>query len=306
MYYIDSNSLKNIREIMNIYSPMYYNLTRLNRYKIRMPSHELEKTIPHIFFTKPDCYMFAKESNGGTLNTEIGRRPEFNALLKSHPELFRSLQEDQGNPSPFINQLCNKAYSFELQDTIIKTRDSAETANDWKVVYGHRANDSRAANTINIDFVDDRNMSVFHTIEIWVNYIDLITKGLIKPHPYNRLNKILDYAASAYYFLTAEDGKTILYYCKLIGLFPTNIPESVLGASSGLSTNKLEYSIQFQYSMKNTSPLVLEDFRRITNSSDSDRDTGTYLNGIATPTWHDDVKIIEKANGVFQLIYKRG
>lgn len=303
---IDSNTLKNIRSTMNIDSPISHNLTKLNRYKIRMPSHEIDNTIPHIFITKPDCYMFAKESNGSVLNSNIGSRPEFNALLKSHPELFRTLQENQGNPGPFINQLSNAAQSYDVQDTIIKTRESAETLNDWKVIYGHRANDSRSANTLNIDFIDDRKLNVYHTIEIWVNYIDLITRGFIGPHQDNRLNNILDYACSIYYFLTAEDGKTIIYYSKLVGVFPTNIPESVFSASSGLNTSKLEYSVQFQYSMKSTSPLVLKDFKNITNSKDNDGDSGTYINGIGGPTWHTNVKLVEKPGGIFQLIYQRG
>lgn len=306
MSYITNNEIKTLRKQMNMDSPIGNNMRYLNRYKIRMPSHELEKTIPHIFITKPDCFMFAVDSGGSVINSVIGKRPEFNRALKTHPECFRSLQANQGNPGPFINQLCNAATSFDIQDTIIKTRESAETANDWKVMYGHRANDSRASNTINIDFYDDRHLQVFNTLDIWVNYIDLMSKGLISPHQNNRLNKILDYACSAYYFLTSEDGKTVLYYCKLIGIFPTNVPESVFGASSGLATSKAEYSVQFQYSFKDTSPLVVSDFMNITNSSNSDIDVNPYCDGIASETWHNSVKLIEKENGKLQLIYQRG
>jgi hypothetical protein len=168
-----------------------------------------------------------------------------------------------------------------MSDRVIKTRDSVETSNDWKVVYGHKMNDSLGAGTFNVTFKDNRYKTVFNTLDAWVTYIDLITKGYIKPDKTNRDDKILDYACSAYYFMTAEDAETILYYCKYVGVFPLNIPDSAF--SSG--NKSLDYNIQFQYSNKDTTPAVINDFNAINSYKDTKEHLPIYKDGRVQDTW---------------------
>lgn len=233
---------------------------KFNRYKRRNPEEELEKMYHYIFFTKPDCHFFEPYSNGSTINPEIESLYQFNDILKFNKNIFTNLQLDQGGGGNFISYFSNNVVDIDANDRIIKTRDSVETPNDWKTVMGHRMNDSLAANTVNVSFRDVRSRLVFKTIEAWILYIDLITKGYITPTRTNRDDKILDYGGSIYHIVTSEDGSSIIHYCKYLNVFPLNIPDSAYGINN---SNGLEYNIQFQYSCKDVTPAVVVDFNKI-------------------------------------------
>ena len=300
MYELDNSSMRSLRKHLNADRPSKYKeQTMFNRFRIRHPDSELENAIAYVFFTKPDCYMFAKYSAGGTWNKKITDQYQFHDTLRTDPQLFLQLQQDQDNNN-FMSVLYNHYESFSTSDRVIKTRDSVETANDWKVVYGHKINDSLGAGTFNVTFNDNKNRDVFKLIEIWVNYIDLITKGYISPHPDNRDEKILDYASSMYYIVTSEDGASIIHYCKYDGVFPVNIPDSAFSHDGGKIDANLSYNIQFQYSLKDPSPAAIKDLILLTKdydnggyraASNGQHMTYTWCNGFYVKETNDGYKL---------------
>lgn len=297
MYEISNNDMINLKKHLNIDHPSKYKeQCMFNRFRLVHPDTELENAIGYVFFTKPDCYMFAKYSAGTTWNKKVTDQYQFHDVLKTDPQLFLQLQQDQ-ETNNFMSILYNHYEGFDTSDRVIKTRDSVETSNDWKVVYGHKINDSLGAGTINVSFKDNRNRDVYKLIEIWINYIDLISRGYISPHPDNRDEKILDYGASMYYLVTSEDGSSIIHYCKYDGVFPINIPDSAFSDSNGKIDTKLSYNIQFQYSLKDSSPAVMKDLILLTK----DYDNGGYLaasNGQhMTYTWCNGFYIDETDKG---------
>ena len=297
MYELDNTSMRKLRKQLNIDTPSKYKeQTMFNRFRIKHPDSELDNAIAYVFFTKPDCYMFAKYSAGATWNKAVTDQYQFHDTLRTDPQLFLQLQQDQDNNN-FMSVLYNHYESFDTTDRVIKTRDSVETANDWKVVYGHKINDSLGAGTFNVTFSDNRNRDVFKLLEIWINYIDLITKGYISPHPDNRDEKILDYAASMYYIVTSEDGASIIHYCKYDGVFPINIPDSAFSHSGGKIDTSLNYNIQFQYSLKDPSPASMKDLILLTK----DYNNGGYIapsNGQhMTYTWCNGFYVEETKEG---------
>lgn len=288
-----------IRRIHDIEPPSeYQNILQINRFKKAFPGEEYENGFGFIFFTKPELNFFERGTNALQYNPEILKIPHFQDTLKFFPEVFRTLQNNQGG-GPLVLPLCNLVKNFSTKDTVIKTRESAETANDWKIIYGHRMNDSKASDTIDFQFSDDRNLMVYKTIEAWVNYISLISEGYITPHPMNRLNKILDYASSIYYFLVAEDCTSILYYTKLIGAFPINIPESSMAYDLG-NFKPLEYNVTFQYSFKDTSPLVIKDFNNVMGTYGSYVSNFNKEGNCAGTTWVNNV-FIEETDKCYKL-----
>ena len=66
----------------------------------------------------------------------------------------------------------------------------------------------------------------------------------------SNLNKVLDYAASAYYFLLGPDGEEILYWSKFTGVFPTASPSAEFSWKKGELMATPNYSIPFAYSWK--------------------------------------------------------
>jgi hypothetical protein len=292
-YEISEHDLELIREYSNFEEPTHEKLWhRFNRFRLRHPDEELTNMIPYVVFTKPECNFYKEYSNGSSYNEEITSLYQFNDLLKHHPRVFQNLQANQGN-GDYITTFSNSFESIDISDRVIKTRDSVETSNDWKVVYGHKMNDSLGAGTFNVTFRDNRFKTVYHTLEGWVNYIDLITKGFITPTRRHRDDKILDYAASAYYFMLAEDFQTILYYCKFIGVFPLNIPDSAFTSSS----KALDYNIQFQYSYKDPTPAVIADFNNINSYKDTNIYMPIYKDGNVQSTWASSVYIEDTTDG---------
>lgn len=298
--YIPYTDVTTMNQYHNIYANnLDRNITKLNRFHMAFPDAQIDGMIGHIFFTKPDLHLFDTSKSLSVPREEIQNIAEFHDLLNFNLSIFPTLQ-DSASGKPLINQLCNMVKNFTQKDRIIKTRDSAETANDWKVVYGHRINDSKASDTIDFTFSDDRNLIVYKTLNLWVNYISLIGLGYITPSDSNRSNRILDYASSIYFFLTSEDGETILQYVKLIGAFPTNIPDSSFSFEFG-TQKQIEYNVTFQYSIKDTSPLVIKDFNNLFSAPES------YLSpvndmGTADITWCSGVHI-EEHDKCYKLKY---
>lgn len=291
MAVIDEYELKNIKQLHNITADKNQNRLAFNRFRVRYPDDVIEGTFGYVFFTKPQLHLFKQYTNGKKINADLESVFEYSDLLYTHLPLFRLLQDDQGSGN-FIYPLCNMVRNFPVSDTIIKTRTSAETANDWKVEYGHRKNESLAANTVDLAFCDNRSLDVYNLIKIWVTYIDAVSVGKVTPYKNNIVNRILDYGNSIYFFLTSEDASTIKYYCKLIGAFPINIPNNVFTWELGNMKPLDFYNITFHYSMKDETPAVITDFNKICGYKNSATYVPTRTEyGIAPTTWAKGVFI---------------
>lgn len=272
------DEIKKYSNITELNNDKRYN--KFNRFRKRLPSEELDGMNFYVFVTKPDCYFYESGSNASTLNSQIKDRYQFYDILNFNPHVLQYLQMNQGG-GDIIPCFYNNVESIDVNDRVIKTRDSVETTNDWKTVMGHKMNDSLGANTFNMTLRDNRYKIIYHTLEAWVTYIDLITKGFIKPTDYNRDNKILDYGCSVYYIVTAEDGVSILYYCKYVNVFPLNIPDSAFSSSN----KALDYNIQFQYSYRDPTPACIVDFNTINYHNKGIQYAKTYEDGVSGSTW---------------------
>lgn len=275
------NDMEAIKSQLNIrYVGLNKDISHLNRFRVRIPDFELENSIGYVFFTKPDLNIL---DESGNFLEQTKKRPEFHDVMNTDPFLFKSLKSNQ--QGSFINILCNRAENFETSDETIKTRTTGETQNDWKIAYGGRDHESRAAGTFNIGYTDDRNISIYKLHKIWKDYIHLISMGYIEPSDYNRYKMVLDYACSVYFFLTEEDGESIVFYTKYVGVFPTNIPSSVFSWSKGES-KKLNYQIQYQYSFKrDMDPLIIKDFNIAAGTSNQYEPMYNKDAGVMGNTW---------------------
>ena len=97
----------------------------------------------------------------------------------------------------------------------------------------------------------------------------------------------------------AEDCSSILYYTKLIGAFPINIPESSMAYDLG-NFKQLEYNVTFQYSFKDTSPLVIKDFNNIMGTYNSYVSNYNKDGHCANTTWVNNV-FIEETDKCYKL-----
>lgn len=238
------------------------NAMKFNRFRIRYPDHELETVDGRVFFTRPDLNLLNKD--GTALTDEAKNMPELRDLFASRDiEVIRNLKIDAGN-TPFIPIISSFADSFDIPDTSLKTRTSSETSTEYKIVMGGRNCESKGAGTFNIKYTDDRNLLVYKLHKVWLDYIDAVSFGIIKPKRDYILKAILDYAVSAYCFLLAEDGETIVYYAKYTGVFPSMNQDSLFSWDTNDKVKKLDMTIQYQYSfVEQMNPLIIKDFNSI-------------------------------------------
>ena len=137
------------------------------------------------------------------------------------------------NKAFFMPLFSSKAINYSPQDSSLKVIDKGTTFYGHSVKYAHYNEDHKAGVSISIDFINDRQFSVLLGSYIWMTYIYQVSKGTtIIPRFRDQSNAILDYTGSIYYIVTLMDKRTIVYWEKLTGVFPKNVPWSIFSYSN--------------------------------------------------------------------------
>lgn len=230
-----------------------------NRFKLPTLNDTFSKGFAHVFFTRPDCNIL--NETGKDLSTSFKNDAEFKYVFKNDPELVKQLSLSNGQNHNFMLYLSNKASSFSLNDEFIQTDNYGKTYKGWQVSYGRHNIESKSAGDFNITYTDDRNLSVYRLHRLWTDYISDVYLGKKAPKEEYIKARILDYASACYYFITAEDGETVLFWSKYYGVFPSTIPSNQYGWAVGNVIEKPSIDIKYQYSFKEDfNPEALVEF----------------------------------------------
>lgn len=233
---------------------------KFNRFLIGYPQLQLPKSFAHIFFTRPNLNLFTN-SKMTALNDKIAADATYYYLFKNCPDLLKSLTSSFDTRHDFNPFLSNMAQSFELADEFIDSMEYGETLTGYKVKYGKNNIKSKTAGTTSIMFTDDSDYRVYKIHKAWVDYISKVYRGEIYADKANIQNRVLDYAASIYYFVCGPDGETILFWSKYTGVFPTVIPSAASAWDKNKVGNMPQYSISYEYAWKEDfNPLSLAEF----------------------------------------------
>lgn len=219
-----------------------------NRFKIANPNAPLSKGFAHVFFVRPECNVY--DAKTGKMNADLDNNETFKYAWLSTPDLIRELSANNGYNNDFMLSLSNFASSFSLNDEFIENGSYGNTFIGYKIAYGRNNVDSKTSGSFTVTYSDDRNCHIYQLHRLWVEYINGVYRGSILPLGYNVLNKILDYVSAVYYFLTAEDGETIIFWSKYYGVFPTVIPASQYSWAAGNVISNPTLDIEYQYSFK--------------------------------------------------------
>lgn len=221
-----------------------------NRFKLPMLNEILQKGFSHVFFTRPCCNLLNADGTG--LNDLAQSNQFINHAWHESPELVKELVSvgEKNSTHDFMLSLSNRAGSFGTKDEYIGTDTYGKTFTGFRIAYGKNNVESKASGEFTITFSDDRFLRTFQIIKLWVEYISNCYRGKMEPLPGTILNKELDYVSSVYYFVTAEDGETIIFWTKYTGVFPTSIPSNQFSWNKGTLLSNPECSVSFQYSIK--------------------------------------------------------
>lgn len=268
------------------------NLVNYNRFKIKSPDDVFYRGFPHVFFVRPDLNIFYGNNKDVTrLSPALENNSLFSYAWKNSQTLVRSLVQNNGDPHMFNMYLSNKVTSFETSDEFIGTENNGKTYLGHQITYGKDVIESRTSGELNLNFDDDRNCHTYLLNRLWMEYVNLVSRGTISPTPQNILDKILDYAGSVYYIVTAEDGETIIFWSKYYGVFPSTSPSSQFSWSGEAIQGPLNYSFKYQYSFKEDfNPFSLVEFNMnsgITKNTKTQYYVPVFdkLNNTVTTTW---------------------
>ena len=222
----------------------------------------------HVFFTRPDCRILTYNGNSRySLTDNVENNNLFRDAYQNHLDILKQLVQDTEFSNQFMYYLSNKADGFDLSDKTLDTESYGKNLFGHEVVYGRHTEKSKTAGTFSIPYNDTRNLDIYNLHNYWIHYIEGVYRGTIQPLRMNIVQKILDYVCSVYYFVTAEDNETIIYWTKFYGVFPTNTPDSILSWEMGTPIQNPKATINYAYSWRSMDddPKVLLDFNN--NSS---------------------------------------
>lgn len=264
-----------------------------NRFKMAFPDVQLEKCFAHIYFTRPNFNICTKMNQSvpkGSTMTKVEDNPLLYFLANRSPDILKMMTSGLTDQHEFHPLLSNLAESFEPSDEYIEKIEYGESLTGYKILYGTHDIRSKSDGQFSIDFTEDKELSVYKTLELWKTYISNVYRGIFLPLRTNALNKILDYAVSVYYFVTDERDEEILFWTKYYGVFPTGAPSGNLRWDKGKLLTSPNYSVNFMYSFKEDyNPLALVEFNGLSkvpsNNKYSYREDYNAETSSVTNTW---------------------
>lgn len=235
----------------------------------------------YVFFTKPELFLNPIKPNSTTSYDYLSYQNMITdaffsmflidqALNDIDKELIYNLSYKAKQPgygvvkSNFIKLLTNEYKNFDPIDVSLDTDSSAFTTKQgFTMPLPTHTTASHGAGSLSFTFSETANLSLTKLLTLWVKYIDYVSDGTFRANPDAITRGELDYMCSIYYFLLGPDGKTIKYYAKYTGCYPTSIPYGAYSQTRGDHTIA-QITVPFQYILKeDMNPRILEDFNRV-------------------------------------------
>ena len=259
--------------------------------------NELEQTDQlrsYVFIVRPDLNLF-NELNPLSPSLCCSNDSFVRMMIDQYNIVTRQLTDTLTNEHHFMTFPTSRVESIQIPDYSIKTYSLSQPYTNILLQYGGNAWESQTGGTFDIVFREDVNFRIHKLFQLWLYYIDAVTRNVFEPKLKYVLYNKLDYACSIYYIACAQDASTILWWSKYTGALPTNVPNSDLSFNlRGSVDNKV--TIPFAYFMNEPlNPEILVDFNYNANYTSGDNfipnydpdlaSTGKALVGVPYITW---------------------
>lgn len=257
-------------------------LALINRYDLPEGFAYLDGLRGYVFITRPDLNLFTSKN---VLNDRASTILGFNEFAgsKRGPDpinlyMAKMLQRNTGYPSSFILPMTNKCKGYSPDDQRLDVLEFGESMHGIRMKYGRHSIASRTSGNISITFEDDKYLTIYKLVSLWMEYIELVYLGDLSPTNDNIKQNILDYAVSLFFLVVRNTGEPvpvspgakatkcayeIVFWEKLTGVFPSSRPDSSFAYNREQFINP-EFTVQFEYAMRSKSgfldPMVLSEF----------------------------------------------
>ena len=240
----------------------------------------------YLFFVKPDLHICVPQGSnrsiydysgtlgvtpylgksGLRLNPQLDNNPYFRYLIDTHPNVVKELQAS----ATLDNDPFGHLLSFSVSGSLQLDSSNSRTLDNPATMYGTSYNyllDSAGSDEgyegISLEFVDDKELDVYHFFKAYSEYHIARKSGLVTPpstdyYTYRRLHNTM----GVYKFIVAEDMETIIYYAYLWGLFPTSCPREAF--SDPNFSDGLTFSVNFEAAfIEDMNPIILYQFNKM-------------------------------------------
>lgn len=234
-----------------------FNLTNLAPYQ-QIP----EGYIGHVFMCRPDLNL--SENNIDKLR----KLPTTAGLLTSQDDLESFKMLSGRSKTKWLPIVSNKAKNFTVTDMELKSIEKGEGYYGQSVRYAKHNEEYKHGGSISLEFRNDRYNSILKTMWFWTCYMYNVTKEDYLEVEFDNLwNGKLDYCASIFFLLTKRDGRELVYWDELVGVFPRRIPLSDFTWNDNIITNDT-VTIDFEYSIRRDplDPGILADINCLSNN----------------------------------------
>lgn len=274
-------------ELLKIHKDRSYTDLSRNIYKNRRQlDNPLITGYNYIFFTCPRLSLIEAQFNTSSIENGSdfykNNARQLGLPMQDNDSIYDSdiitALAGGGGLYKFIPLLTNTAIKYSSADEKLDTMDYAETWNKFKIVIGTTNQDSRLAGNFQIEYLEDDELHIMKLHKLWTNYIekvflgDIVSIAALKASNLGATGAfsagVIDYMSSMYHFSTLPDGKTLTYWCKYTGVFPTTNPFSNFTSDDGSVNVQGSVPIEYQYSFKEEMRIhILEDFNIVSSNA---------------------------------------
>lgn len=267
----DSNTyLTNIFSQAGLYDRNVISRAKFNNYsrfgRVLDGHGRLNNTTEYLFFTKMDLHITENTNNTRmVINPELEYNHYFVDLVNYYPDVVRELQKSAaGNADKNFSHLMSFCVnnSLDLPGIESTTIDTPATVYGTSIQYPGNAEASDEDHSFSLEFVDSRNLEMYHFFKAYQEYQIARKSGTVTPFRQYTWKKRLHNTMGVYKFLVAEDMETIIYYAYLWNVFPVSAPREAFSDPS--FPDGLTFSANFKASfVEDSNPKVLVNFNNL-------------------------------------------
>lgn len=266
------------------YNSVFYPFRRYDPYNM------VEGTREVVFFTKPSLPLMDRTSS---LTSEFAGTPYFaNLASTGYGRVLSDLSYPYSDSCPFIRILTNRITStIDVPDISVDELETAQNMWGTRILYPKSSMSSDENLDFTCEFEDTKYLEVYHTFKAWDLYRQGKWWGIFSPNESFVMNKILYDHISVYKFTIANDGETILHYCKWTGCFPKTISRSSFSDIPREGPLKINVGFKLSGWFEDMEPNIISDFNRLIQEWIGSSSYGT-LNGNIYDIWSDDIGMV--------------
>ena len=272
---IDYDTLKQITQAGGLFDREdLHTETRFAKFGFLDPYYRVGHTYEYVFFTKPDLYITRVKSSHPKDDYDMGmfgsgtRLPIFKLALDNWSHTLDNLQFQRNALEPLSPILYNHRISnLDLPDLSAQEIETGENMWGNKVYYRRSSLTSADDFEFSMEFADNKFLDCYMFFRLYEVYEDRKSQGLVNLYEDDAYqnyiySKRLHDQMSVYKFIIGEDGREVIHWSKLYGVYPKGCPRSVFGDMP--EDGNFKFSITFKANfVEDMEPNILADFNRL-------------------------------------------